>query len=67
MKWILLRMHKNFYRGFMADLFLFLNGVLMILMWNWATDAFNNDMKFMGWIYLFFSAWNGASIAAALF
>jgi hypothetical protein len=51
----------------MAEIFLFLNGVLMILMWNWATDAFNNDMKFMGWIYIFFSAWNGASIAAALF
>jgi hypothetical protein len=36
-------------------------------MWNWATDAFNNDMKFMGWIYIFFSAWNAASLAAMIF
>jgi len=51
----------------MADLFLFLNGFLMVLLWNWSKDAFENDMPFMGWLYIFFSAWNGAALAAALF
>ena len=45
---------------------LFVNGVLSVLFWHWASKAFENKMDKIGWLYIFFSAWNAAALAAAL-
>lgn len=39
----------------------------MILCWNWATRDFENGNTAMGWLNIFFSAWNAAAIADKLF
>jgi hypothetical protein len=44
-----------------------LNTVVMILCWKWATHDFENGNTTMGWVNIFFSAWNAASIASAIF
>ena len=44
-----------------------LNVVAMILCWNWATRDFENGNTGMGWLNIFFSAWNAAAIADKLF
>jgi hypothetical protein len=44
-----------------------LNTVVMVLCWRWATRDFENGNTAMGWFNIFFSAWNAASIASAVF
>jgi hypothetical protein len=44
-----------------------LNVVAMIMCWRWATRDFANGKTTWGWLNVFFSAWNAASIASAIF
>ena len=44
-----------------------INAVVMVLCWKWATRDFENGNDVMGWVNIFFSAWNGAAIASAIF
>jgi len=43
-----------------------LNAIFMVLCWSWATDAFKEERNTMGWLNIFVSAWNAASIASAV-
>lgn len=40
------------------------NVFFMVLFWVWADDAFERDTPFIGYLYIFISAANGASIGA---
>jgi hypothetical protein len=39
-----------------------LNILGMVLFWFWATEAFERDTPYVGYLYIFLSAWNGASL-----
>jgi hypothetical protein len=46
---------------------LVLNAFFMVACWRWSTRDFENKNPGMGWLNVFFSAWNGAAIASAIF
>ena len=46
---------------------IYLNAAFAALFWHWATNAFENKMDKIGWLYIFVSAWNAASVAVVLF
>ena len=39
-----------------------LNVFFMVILWFWAMEAFERDTPYVGYFYIFLSAWNGASI-----
>jgi hypothetical protein len=43
-----------------------LNVFFMIACWRWATRDFENGHKGLGWLNIFFSAWNAAAIGSAI-
>jgi len=49
------------------SIFLILNVLLVVLFWNFATIDFKNGNNMMGWLNIFFSAWNAASFADKVF
>ncbi len=52
----------------MNELMIFLNLAFMILCGKWAMECFEDEERQMvGWLYLFVSAWNAASLAAMIF
>ena len=46
---------------------IFLNVLLAILFWTMVDEAVNDDRPGWGFLYLFVSAMNGASVMAELF
>ncbi len=51
----------------MAELMIFFNLLFMILCGKWAIECFEDEERQMiGWLYLFVSAWNAASLAATI-
>ncbi len=40
------------------------NVLFMVICWFWATEAFERDTPFVGYLYIFISAWNAASLGA---
>jgi hypothetical protein len=52
----------------MTELLLIFNVVFAYLCWKWSQECFEDEgRQYVGWLYLFLSAWNGASAAAMLF
>ncbi len=52
----------------MNELMIFLNLAFMLLCGKWAMECFEDEGRQMvGWLYLFVSAWNAASLAAMIF
>ena len=47
--------------------FALINLALSYLSWKWATEAFNNGNKGLGWFNVFASAVNGAAFASIVF
>ena len=47
-------------------LFMALNVFGMVYFWRCATAAFEDGQNAVGWIQIFFSAFNGAAIASSL-
>jgi len=43
------------------------NAIAMVLCWKWATYDFEHGNNTMGWLNVFFSAWNAAAIANQIF
>jgi hypothetical protein len=43
-----------------------LNIFLIVLFWNAASEAFENDANSTGWFLIFLSAFNGASLMAKI-
>ena len=39
---------------------------MVVLMWRWAGNAFDEGLNNMGWIYIVASAGNAASVAVAI-
>jgi len=50
----------------MTDIILGINLFLMVFLWRCATAAFEDGKDAVGWIQIFFSAFNGAAVANAL-
>jgi len=50
----------------MSLLFLALNVFGMVYFWRCATAAFEDEKNAVGWIQIFFSAFNGAALASSL-
>ena len=50
----------------MSLLFMALNIFGMVYFWRCATAAFEDGKDTIGWIQIFFSAFNGAAVANAL-
>jgi len=49
------------------NMFIVLNVLFMVMCWKFATIDFKNGNNKMGWLNIFFSAWNAAVIADKLF
>jgi len=50
----------------MTDLFLAINAFFAILFWRASTEAFNQGANHAGWFFVFFSAYNFASLMATI-
>ena len=50
----------------MTNIILGINLFLMVFLWRCATTAFEDGKNTIGWIDIFFSAFNGAAVANAL-
>jgi hypothetical protein len=50
----------------MTDLFLTINVFLAVLFWRASTEAFNQGANHAGWFFVFFSAYNSASLMATI-
>jgi len=50
----------------MTNIILGINLFLMVFLWRCATAAFEDGKNTIGWIDIFFSAFNGAAVANAL-
>jgi len=50
----------------MTNIILGINLFLMVFLWRCATTAFEDEKNAVGWIQIFFSAFNGAAVANAL-
>jgi hypothetical protein len=50
----------------MTNITLGINLFLMVFLWRCATAAFEDEKNAVGWIQIFFSAFNGAAVANAL-
>ena len=56
--------HWTFY--LMETFLLSLQVALVVIMWRWAGNAFEQGMNHMGWLYIVASAANAASVAVAI-
>lgn len=50
----------------METFLLSLQVALVVIMWQWAGNAFEQGMNHMGWLYIVASAANAASVAVAI-
>lgn len=51
----------------MENILMGINVFLTIFFWRCATAAFEEGKDNIGWVQIFFSAFNGASVAAVIF
>jgi hypothetical protein len=49
------------------NMFIVLNALFMVMCWKFATIDFKHGNNKMGWLNIFFSAWNAAALADKLF
>jgi len=50
----------------MSEIWIVLNFIFMIVLGFWAKRDFENGYNWLGWLNLFFSAWNAAAFASAV-
>ena len=50
----------------MENFLISLQEAMVVIMWRWAGNAFEQGMNHMGWIYIVASAANAASVAVAI-
>jgi len=48
------------------SIWVLINIILVWFCWDWAKRDFENGKNTLGWINIFFSAWNAAAAANAL-